>query len=560
MATKTKKGNETSKSPVEKQKKVKKGKEKSQEEVVAISKVEEEKEETPKTEVAQESKIVKEKSAKTTEKKRKKSVQYDRWGYFFIAPFFLVYVVFSLIPLISTFTKSFQEEYMVGMTKEGPYYTVPVYFSGQQKDYGKQMKKATSSLDAIKSKYANSSVDATVAEIDAILENAFNLDSKKFGPKYEEAKKNSKNGEELIVSVTELINKTEPAIKKNFRTAFAKNDNIGRYLINTVIMWVLGFIPQILVSLLLAVWFTNTELRLKGQQFFKTVIYLPNLIMAAAFSMLFFNLFSPNGPINNIIMDVVDKLTTPDIKVMSANAIESLKEYANKNATDLSLVDSINAVISYLQKVQNDGNFVTKGMELKEANALLNQVRLSAVEVFNNNYNGVDTLNVPYILSSILKPISEPMKPIYFFTSTGWTRTLVALMNFLMWYGNTTILLMAGVMGIDNSLFEAARIDGANPVQIFFKVTIPLLLPIFVYVLITSLIGGIQMFDVPQILTNGAGGPNRTTMTMIMKLNKFLQNKNYGPAGATSILLFAITGILSSIVYKTTMAKYQNKR
>lgn len=247
---------------------------------------------------------------------------------------------------------------------------------------------------------------------------------------------------------------------------------MGRYFLNTIIMWVLGFIPQILVSLLLAVWFTNTELKLKCQQFFKTVIYMPNLIMAAAFAMLFVALFSPNGPVNSIIKNI----------------------YNNMNA------------------------------------------------------------------SQIAAGTLSEMEPVRFFTSTGWTRGLVATMNFLMWYGNTTILLMAGVMGIDNSLFEAARIDGASSLKIFFKITIPLLLPIFVYVLITSLIGGIQMFDVPQILTNGFGTPNRTTMTIIMKLNKHLASKNYGPAGVTSIIIFAITGVLSALVYRMTMKNYQNKR
>ena len=247
---------------------------------------------------------------------------------------------------------------------------------------------------------------------------------------------------------------------------------MGRYFLNTIIMWVLGFIPQILVSLLLAVWFTNTELKLKCQQFFKTVIYMPNLIMAAAFAMLFVALFSPNGPVNSIIKNI----------------------YNNMNA------------------------------------------------------------------SQIAAGTLSEMEPVRFFTSTGWTRGLVATMNFLMWYGNTTILLMAGVMGIDNSLFEAARIDGASSLKIFFKITIPLLLPIFVYVLITSLIGGIQMFDVPQILTNGFGTPNRTTMTIIMKFNKHLASKNYGPAGVTSIIIFAITGVLSALVYRMTMKNYQNKR
>ena len=58
---------------------------------------------------------------------------------------------------------------------------------------------------------------------------------------------------------------------------------------------------------------------------------------------------------------------------------------------------------------------------------------------------------------------------------------------------------MAGMMGIDPALFEAAEVDGATATQVFFKITLPLLRPILIYVVITSLIGGIQLFDVPQI-------------------------------------------------------------
>ena len=123
-------------------------------------------------------------------------------------------------------------------------------------------------------------------------------------------------------------------------------------------------------------------------------------------------------------------------------------------------------------------------------------------------------------------------------------------MNFLMWFGNTTILLMAGMLGIDSSLFEAASVDGATATQVFFRVTLPLLRPILLYVMITSLIGGLQMFDVPQILTNGSGDPLRSSMTMIMFLNKHLFSKNYGMGGALSVLLFIVTGILSLVVFK----------
>ena len=123
-------------------------------------------------------------------------------------------------------------------------------------------------------------------------------------------------------------------------------------------------------------------------------------------------------------------------------------------------------------------------------------------------------------------------------------------MNFLMWFGNTTILLMAGMMGIDPSLYEAAEVDGATASQIFRKITLPLLRPILIYVMITSLIGGMQMFDVPQILTNGTGDPMRSTMTLIMYLNKHLFSKNYGMGGALSVFLFIITGVLSLIVFR----------
>ncbi|MDR0889159.1 MAG: sugar ABC transporter permease [Oscillospiraceae bacterium] len=242
---------------------------------------------------------------------------------------------------------------------------------------------------------------------------------------------------------------------KNYKTLFSP-DNSGsigflKYFGNTMILWILGAVPQILVALLLAVFFTSYRLRIKAQPFFKTVIYLPNLIMASAFSMLFFTLFSNVGPINQLIV----QMGWADVKID-------------------------------------------------------------------------------------------------FFASTITVRGLIALMNFLMWFGNTTILLMAGIMGIDQSLFESATIDGAGPLQVFFKVTLPLLMPILIYVVITALIGGLQMFDVPQILTNGIGMPDRTSTTMVMYLNNYLStSKNFGMAGAVSVVLFLVSAGLSVFVYGT---------
>ena len=133
-------------------------------------------------------------------------------------------------------------------------------------------------------------------------------------------------------------------------------------------------------------------------------------------------------------------------------------------------------------------------------------------------------------------------------------------MNFLMWFGNTTILLMAAVMGISPSLFEAASLDGCTPTQTFFRITLPMIRPILVYVLITSMIGGLQMFDVPQILTNAKGTPDRTTMSLIMYLNNHLYSKNYGMAGAVSVILFIICAILCLVVYFTLNADDDSRK
>ena len=301
-----------------------------------------------------------------------KAVRYNKWGYIFLIPFIVVYVVFQLVPLITTIYNSFFENYRDGLAQIGPNFV------------------------------------------------GFDNYIKLFTP--------NKSG----------------------------SINIVNYACNTMIMWIIGAIPQLVFSLLLAVIFTSARLNIKGQTFFKTVIYMPNLVMASAFSMLFFTLFSNVGPINQIILAMTN----------------------------------------------------------------------NTFEFFRN-------------------PVS--------------TRCIIAFINFLMWFGNTTILLMAGIMGIDQSLFEAANIDGSSSLQVFFKVTLPLLTPILVYTIITALIGGLQMFDVPQVLTNALGTPNRTSTTLVMYLNNYLKtSKNYGMSGAISVVIFVITGLLSLVVFKSLTKQEEN--
>ena len=155
------------------------------------------------------------------------------------------------------------------------------------------------------------------------------------------------------------------------------------------------------------------------------------------------------------------------------------------------------------------------------------------------------------LINSILLKLGIVAEPVRWLSNVWTARGLVGLMNFLMWFGNTTIILMAAIMGVDPGLYEAAQLDGASSTTMFWRITIPLIRPLLVYTLITSLIGGLQMFDVPQVLTNGKGDPNGSTNTIIMYLNQHLYSKNYGTAGAISVLMFLLCAVLCVIIYFT---------
>lgn len=163
-------------------------------------------------------------------------------------------------------------------------------------------------------------------------------------------------------------------------------------------------------------------------------------------------------------------------------------------------------------------------------------------------------------INSIYMSITGKDSPYMFFDNVWSQRSVIAIINFLMWYGNTTIMLMAAINGVDPSLYESAQIDGATPSQTFWKITLPLIRPILLYVLITSLIGGLQMYDVPQIITKNGEQVQRTSMTVVMYLQKHLYSKNYGMAGALSVILFVVAAVLSLVVFYVTTEREPKKK
>ncbi len=148
---------------------------------------------------------------------------------------------------------------------------------------------------------------------------------------------------------------------------------------------------------------------------------------------------------------------------------------------------------------------------------------------------GVDN-PVPWLISPDIAPFS------------------VAMINAWMWFGNSFIILMAGVQGIPKDYFEAAAIDGANRWKVFGKITIPMLRPILIYVSITSLIGGLQMFDIPFLIAQGTDmtailrGP---LQTVVMYMYDFgFRTFQVGYAGSIAYALFLIILAAAVIQFK----------
>lgn len=246
-----------------------------------------------------------------------------------------------------------------------------------------------------------------------------------------------------FTNTTLLSNESDFVGLANFTRLFADNVFI-KAVRNTWLIWILNFIPQIGIALLLSVWFTSIRLRIRGVGFWRAIFFLPNLLTPAAVAALFFSLFSFYGPVNQ---------------------------------------------------------FMVRSGLLPEAMQFLQDQTIA--------------------------------------------RSLVIFIQWWMWFGATIILLMAGMTSIPVSLYESAMIDGASEQQMLWRITVPLLKPILIYIFVTSLVGGMQMFDIPYLLTDGRGSPGGSIMTNnILMYLKFSSSKGHiGSASSVGVLVFIMTCI-----------------
>jgi len=139
---------------------------------------------------------------------------------------------------------------------------------------------------------------------------------------------------------------------------------------------------------------------------------------------------------------------------------------------------------------------------------------------------------------------------INFFRNAPFTRGLVAFIQWWMWYGHTLILLMAGITSIPESLYESAVVDGANSRQTSWYITLPLLRPMMLYILLTSMIGGMQMFEIPRLITNLQGSPNNSIRTTVLyQYNSAFDFRNLSYGAAISIGIFVVTIVLALLIF-----------
>ncbi len=190
----------------------------------------------------------------------------------------------------------------------------------------------------------------------------------------------------------------------------------------------------------------------------------------------------------------------------------------------------------------------------------------------NRKMMGVQTYRILYYLPSVMSVVAvtivfqhmfEPGGYInsLFNSDTDWLDSrwgLVFTVNFMMVWkgcGYTALMYIAGLQSVSTDQLEAARIDGANGWTIFLKITLPALYPITFYLLVTGLMGGMQVFNEPYILAIGGYGTDNIAMTTVSFIYFQFGEKQLGVAAVAS-------WVLAFIIFVITMVQmyFDNKK
>ena len=162
------------------------------------------------------------------------------------------------------------------------------------------------------------------------------------------------------------------------------------------------------------------------------------------------------------------------------------------------------------------------------------------------------------IVNAILKNIGLITQNISWFSDKGHAMFVIILVSLWTTFGLNMIYFLMGLQNISKSLYECASIDGANEVQQFFYITMPLVAPILQLVLMLSVLGTMKMTDLILVLTNGApGGSTEVVMTYIFKYffsygESAAMEVQFGYASSMAVVTAVILGIVTLIYLKVS--------
>ena len=153
-------------------------------------------------------------------------------------------------------------------------------------------------------------------------------------------------------------------------------------------------------------------------------------------------------------------------------------------------------------------------------------------------------------VNAFLMNINLISEPISWITHPIWAKVLIIIAITWRWTGYNMVFYLAGMQSIDDSIYEAADIDGASAFVKFKTITLPLLKPIILFTTINSTIGTLQLFDEVVNITNG--GPANATVTISQYIYNLLfkYSPNFGYAAAVSYVILFLIVILSFIQLK----------
>jgi lactose/L-arabinose transport system permease protein len=161
------------------------------------------------------------------------------------------------------------------------------------------------------------------------------------------------------------------------------------------------------------------------------------------------------------------------------------------------------------------------------------------------------------MMNIMLMKLALISHPIPWLTDPFWAKIAIIMAITWRWTGYNMIFFLSALQNIDESIYEAARMDGASSVQQFFKITIPLLKPIILFTTITSTIGTLQLFD--EVMNITKGGPGNATMTISQYIYNlsFKYTPDFGYAATVSYAIVILIVFFSIIQFRVAGDKHE---